>query len=260
MALIKCLECGRQISDKATVCVGCGAPVVNVPPSDSGPPQSQQKTEEKEAKYYILKQEHEEECGPFTLQFIREMLRRGQITEETLFATSGMADWEPISKIMTVDLKRGRTTFLIFSALVLVTGIVVILGNSWYDDYFSEENVKAREKAALKLDAYQAATNIICAKIAGIQKFWPVEKAQFKRDFSYCNLTITADALNASGGPVRRAYEIDLHAKVANGFEYHPPCQWELVRLREDGEELEFHLNGVDIDYSDIRKKLDSLK
>jgi hypothetical protein len=27
MALIKCSECGRLISDKATACVGCGAPV-----------------------------------------------------------------------------------------------------------------------------------------------------------------------------------------------------------------------------------------
>ena len=27
MALIKCSECGREISDKAEVCPGCGAPV-----------------------------------------------------------------------------------------------------------------------------------------------------------------------------------------------------------------------------------------
>lgn len=28
MALINCPECNKQISDKATICVGCGAPVV----------------------------------------------------------------------------------------------------------------------------------------------------------------------------------------------------------------------------------------
>jgi hypothetical protein len=28
MALIKCSECGKEISDKATSCIGCGAPVV----------------------------------------------------------------------------------------------------------------------------------------------------------------------------------------------------------------------------------------
>ena len=27
MALIKCSECGRLISDRAAVCIGCGAPV-----------------------------------------------------------------------------------------------------------------------------------------------------------------------------------------------------------------------------------------
>ena len=27
MALIKCLECGKEISDKATVCIHCGCPV-----------------------------------------------------------------------------------------------------------------------------------------------------------------------------------------------------------------------------------------
>ena len=27
MAMIKCSECGKDISDKAPACVGCGAPV-----------------------------------------------------------------------------------------------------------------------------------------------------------------------------------------------------------------------------------------
>lgn len=27
MALIKCSECGRTVSDKASACVGCGAPI-----------------------------------------------------------------------------------------------------------------------------------------------------------------------------------------------------------------------------------------
>lgn len=29
MALIKCIECGREVSDKAQSCPGCGAPLVN---------------------------------------------------------------------------------------------------------------------------------------------------------------------------------------------------------------------------------------
>jgi len=31
MALFNCPECNQQISDKARICVGCGAPVVNYP-------------------------------------------------------------------------------------------------------------------------------------------------------------------------------------------------------------------------------------
>ena len=44
MALIACSECGRAISDKAAVCIGCGAPLalsvhVDVMPEPSnGPP------------------------------------------------------------------------------------------------------------------------------------------------------------------------------------------------------------------------------
>lgn len=33
MALIKCKECGREISDKAAACVGCGAPIRPAAPS-----------------------------------------------------------------------------------------------------------------------------------------------------------------------------------------------------------------------------------
>lgn len=44
MALIACSECGRAVSDKATTCVGCGAPLANssginlVPPRPTKPP------------------------------------------------------------------------------------------------------------------------------------------------------------------------------------------------------------------------------
>jgi hypothetical protein len=43
MALIACSECGRAVSDKATVCIGCGAPLptsssVDLVPSRSNAP------------------------------------------------------------------------------------------------------------------------------------------------------------------------------------------------------------------------------
>jgi hypothetical protein len=44
MALIACSECGRAVSDKATVCIGCGAPLTTpsgidlVPKRSNAPP------------------------------------------------------------------------------------------------------------------------------------------------------------------------------------------------------------------------------
>lgn len=32
MALIKCVECGKEISDKAAACLGCGAPIAGATP------------------------------------------------------------------------------------------------------------------------------------------------------------------------------------------------------------------------------------
>jgi hypothetical protein len=34
MALIACSECGRAVSDKAAVCIGCGAPLTTSSPID----------------------------------------------------------------------------------------------------------------------------------------------------------------------------------------------------------------------------------
>lgn len=37
MALIQCSECGNMVSDNATACNKCGAPIVRVSTSDNGP-------------------------------------------------------------------------------------------------------------------------------------------------------------------------------------------------------------------------------
>jgi hypothetical protein len=37
MALISCSECGRAVSDKAAVCIGCGAPLTTASPIDLVP-------------------------------------------------------------------------------------------------------------------------------------------------------------------------------------------------------------------------------
>jgi hypothetical protein len=40
MALITCSECGRAVSDKAAVCIGCGAPLTTSSPIDLVPRRS----------------------------------------------------------------------------------------------------------------------------------------------------------------------------------------------------------------------------
>jgi hypothetical protein len=40
MALIACSECGRAVSDKAAVCIGCGAPLSTSSPIDLVPRRS----------------------------------------------------------------------------------------------------------------------------------------------------------------------------------------------------------------------------
>ena len=36
MAMVTCGECGRAVSDKASACIGCGAPLVRAPAPPSG--------------------------------------------------------------------------------------------------------------------------------------------------------------------------------------------------------------------------------
>ena len=40
MALIKCPECGKEISDKATACINCGCPVSAMKQEAAGPKQT----------------------------------------------------------------------------------------------------------------------------------------------------------------------------------------------------------------------------
>lgn len=47
MALIKCIECGKEISDKATACPNCGCPVSSVKEEKTIPVQSKQKEHHK---------------------------------------------------------------------------------------------------------------------------------------------------------------------------------------------------------------------
>jgi hypothetical protein len=101
MALINCGECGREISDKSTVCIGCGAPVTATFSAASEPakPVPKNESRQSEEKYFVLIEDNE--SGPHTLAKLHEMWSKGEIWEGTLFAQSGMEEWKPLSEILS---------------------------------------------------------------------------------------------------------------------------------------------------------------
>ncbi len=101
MALIKCSECGRDISDKAANCPGCGAPVSLASTTGSGNATTE------ETFYVII---NKETCGPYNLEKLNSLLTSGEISESTLFAQLGMPEWKPLSEIITKIRATGKTT------------------------------------------------------------------------------------------------------------------------------------------------------
>ncbi len=57
---------------------------------------------------YILV--NNENTGPFTEQELQEMVDDGEIPPETLYATSGMSTWEPLSNLLQIGPSRARST------------------------------------------------------------------------------------------------------------------------------------------------------
>ncbi len=94
MSLIKCEECGREISDRAAACPGCGAPVSSA--------ESRQKLAEKPPKiaevYYVLVSEKEQ--GPYSIEQLAGLLERGEINSETHYCQPGMEQWARIADIL----------------------------------------------------------------------------------------------------------------------------------------------------------------
>jgi len=93
MALIKCSECGRTISDKAANCVGCGAPLSPIagfdisPKRDDRPPPTQ-----------------------------RQLLWRGTLS---LLALAGGAWWAHSSQRVGQENRIGST----LAALLVIAGL-----------------------------------------------------------------------------------------------------------------------------------------
>lgn len=118
MALIECNECGREISDKAEACPGCGAPV-SQSMQEAGTDQS---ANAPETGYYLLIAD--EQQGPFSMERIRSMLANGDITDDTLYAKPGMEDWQPLGLLPAlsrpVRRKPDRATISLIAGLSLL--------------------------------------------------------------------------------------------------------------------------------------------
>ena len=94
MALIKCEECGREISDRAAACPGCGAPVSSAK-SRQKPAEEAPKTAEV---YYVLVSEKEQ--GPYTIEQLAGLLHREEINSDTYYCQPGMEQWARMADMM----------------------------------------------------------------------------------------------------------------------------------------------------------------
>lgn len=90
MALIKCPECGREISDKASTCLGCGAPVSASSTTTSAQPAK---------RAFFRVRINGKESGPYSMGELQSLWSNGQITRETQFAGRGSDNWQPIETI-----------------------------------------------------------------------------------------------------------------------------------------------------------------
>ncbi|MDB6034710.1 MAG: domain 2 [Verrucomicrobiales bacterium] len=99
MALINCVECGKQVSDKAQTCVGCGAPVSLSSSLHSPAPPKGDRTNDTsgQEQFYVLL--GDTECGPYTISQLKQVWLNGEINTETLYAKPGMNEWKPLAEI-----------------------------------------------------------------------------------------------------------------------------------------------------------------
>lgn len=92
MALIKCIECGREISDKAAVCLGCGAPIT-ITTSGKCIQDSQGNSETSEC--YLLMIDGESAAqGPYTFHELLVLLKAKQIPDTALIRKPNEESWE----------------------------------------------------------------------------------------------------------------------------------------------------------------------
>src|SRR5215469_8006566 len=94
MSLIRCYECGKEISSLATACPSCGAPTGVAEPSLGSTITTASSTLE----IYITRDG--ERFGPYTEADARNYLANGRIRSDDLCWRPGMDTWLPVSQVV----------------------------------------------------------------------------------------------------------------------------------------------------------------
>ena len=115
MALVTCSECGKQISDRAVACPGCGAPATRTMPATSAPPPSP-----------IKQQDHSGTCRSYTSYADVPWYRRSDVN--TAFIVIGLGT-------------RG------FIPLTILTCILLLTGDIYYKEPDRAGNLRVWGKA-----------------------------------------------------------------------------------------------------------------
>lgn len=125
MALIRCLECNREVSDKAAACPGCAIPMTRL--SD----QKSTTTEEADDSQVWIVFLGENDERRLTGAEIRSWLAKGLIGSGTLVTQDGRADWQHLSKVASLAKWRpGATTDPLSSRpmVLLALAIAALIG------------------------------------------------------------------------------------------------------------------------------------
>ena len=128
MAIIKCVECGHDVSTHADKCPNCGCPISVIIESANRPNQ---------AVNVILEDAGKNQLA--TIRFIREM----SIPEKKLSEAKNIIDNLPQTIIHSIDIKLGKETVSKLTRMGC-TARIEISDSSEYNDEHSREEKEAK--------------------------------------------------------------------------------------------------------------------
>ncbi|MCG5501223.1 zinc-ribbon domain-containing protein [Ectothiorhodospira lacustris] len=141
MALIDCPECGRQVSDKAPTCPGCGAPIAALESTESQAWQQTASEEPAEAQTRTPVEQQEPEVDEEWLRGEQEYLaftdrvQRHRIMSVVLFF-AGLSLGMGMKSFMGTGGDEGRALVFYIADIMVYAGIIWLFYNEarnlWY--------------------------------------------------------------------------------------------------------------------------------